>query len=85
MPSVAALKAAVGALWLLALASFFVAPASAASGYGRGLFWLLVVVHALECAIFLPRLRAAGGSLASHLAQTFVFGVAHVRSLPRRA
>ena len=47
-----------------------------------GVFWILVVVHAVECAVFLPRLRAAGGSLANHLVQTFLFGIAHVSTLP---
>lgn len=78
-----ALKAGVALLWLLALASFFVAPSSTPSGIGRRLFGFLVVVHAVECAVFLPRLRAAGGSLAAHLAQTFAFGIVHVRTLPR--
>jgi uncharacterized protein YhhL (DUF1145 family) len=79
------LKPAVVAIWLWGLASFFVAPASAVSGVGRLVFWILVVVHAIECVVFLPRLRAAGGSLAGHVLQTFLFGVVYVRSLPDTA
>lgn len=76
------LKAAIGAVWIWGIVSFFVATGSAVSAAGRFVFWLFVVVHAVECVVFLPRLRAAGGSLGQHLVQTFLFGVAHVRSLP---
>lgn len=76
-------KLAVAALWLFGVGSFLVAPESAVAGIGRKLFVALVVVHAAECAIFLPRLRAAGGSLPAHLLQTFLFGIAHVSTLPK--
>jgi uncharacterized protein YhhL (DUF1145 family) len=76
-------KALVAALWLFGIGSFFVAPETAAAGIGRKLFLALVLAHALECAIFLPRLRTAGGSLPNHLLQTFVFGIAHVSTLPK--
>lgn len=76
-------KGMVALLWLWGLLSFLVAPDSAFSVMGRFLFWILAVLHAIECLLFLPRLRAAEGSLAGHLVQTFVFGVAHVRGLPQ--
>ena len=44
-------------------------------------FWLLVVAHAVECLVFLPKLRATGGSFARHLVQTMLFGVFHLREL----
>ena len=40
----------------------------------------LLIVHAIECLVFLPRLRAAGGSLGHHLVQTLLFGFLHVRA-----
>ena len=31
--------------------------------------------------MFLPKLRAAGGSLGHHLVQTMLFGILHARNL----
>lgn len=70
------------ALWL-ACAAAFVMPETQWSSMGRRLFVGLVVVHAIEAAVFLPRLRAAGGSLGSHVVQTLLFGFVHLRTLPR--
>ena len=74
-------KIVVGALWLWSIACLL-APGLPLASAGRLLFWILVVVHAVECVVFLPRLRAAGGSLGNHLVQTFLFGIAHVSTLP---
>ena len=74
-------KPAVAVLWLLCIAAFFVAPASTVSSFGRGLFWLLAVVHAIECAVFFPVLRKAPGPLLRHLLRTFVFGILYVRDV----
>jgi len=77
-------KIALLLLWI-ACAAAFVLPASGWSVPGQRLFIGLAVVHAIECAVFLPRLRAAGGSLTQQLVQTFLFGVVHVRTLPAKA
>jgi uncharacterized protein YhhL (DUF1145 family) len=74
-------RIAVLVLWLALLAAFLVSSSPLAS-VGRAVFVLLVVVHAIECVVFLPRLRKAPGSLAGHLLQTLVFGIVHVRELP---
>jgi uncharacterized protein YhhL (DUF1145 family) len=74
-------RLAVLSLWLISLAGFIIAPNSSLAGYGRLLFWVLLAAHVVECAVFLPKLRAAGGSLASHLGQTLVFGVVHVQEI----
>jgi len=76
------LKPAVLALWALSLASFFL-PESSLAFWGRRLFFGLAIVHAIECVVFLPRLRRAPGSLAHHLVQTFLFGIVHAGNLPR--
>jgi uncharacterized protein YhhL (DUF1145 family) len=78
-------KLAVIALWLVAAASFLLPEGSSLAYWGHRLFFGLVIVHAIECLVFLPRLRAAGGSLANHLWNTFVFGVVHVHTVPRTA
>jgi len=74
-------KLVVGAVWLLCLVAFFLPDTSALALPGRRLFYGLLIVHAIECLVFLPRLRAAGGSLARHLVQTLLFGLFHVRTL----
>jgi uncharacterized protein YhhL (DUF1145 family) len=72
-------------VWLVAIGGFFIAPASTISGLARILFWFLAVAHAIECGVFLPKLRAAGGSLGQHLVQTFFFGIVHVKELEAAA
>ena len=80
--SLSAAKWTVLAAWLLGALAFLGPRESAIAGFGRGIFWLLAAVHAVECLVFLPRLRRAPGSLAGHLRQTFLFGILHVRDLP---
>lgn len=75
------MKNAVLILWAVCIAAFFVPESSALAVPGPRLFWGLVIVHAIECAVFLPKLRRAGGSLANHLAQTMVFGFFHAREV----
>ena len=74
------MKNAIVVVWVACLAAFFL-PASAWTVPGQRLFWAILVVHAIECVAFLPRLRRAGGSLGNHLAQTLLFGYVHVRGV----
>ena len=74
-------KVVVGILWAYCALSF-VAPLPLA-GIGRLLFWVLLITHAVACAVLLPRLRAAGGSLAHHIVQVMIWGVLHWRTLPK--
>jgi hypothetical protein len=74
-------KVIVVVVWLLFLSCFFVATSSTVSFLGRMGFWLMAVTHVVECAVFLPRLRRAQGSLASHLLGTLLFGFLHVRDV----
>ena len=77
-------KALTLAIWGICAASFFVAPeGSALARWGPVVFWVMGAAHVLEALVFLPRLRAAEGSLGSHLLQTLLFGMFHVRSLPQ--
>lgn len=75
------MKVAVIVLWIACLAAFFLPESSALAVPGQRLFWGLVIVHAIECVVFLPKLRRAGGSLANHLVQTMIFGVFHARNV----
>ena len=68
-------------VWIACLAIMLFAPATQAALAARAVFWIMLVAHVVECVVFLPRLRRAGGSLASHLLQTLVFGVFHLRTL----
>lgn len=77
-------KIAVLLGWLWGAASLFgpmLGLAVPGARYGVWLFWFLVIAHAVECVVFLPKLRRAGGSLAAQLVQTLVFGIVHVRTL----
>ena len=75
------MKHAVLVLWAACLAAFFLPATSPFAVPGQRLFWGLMIVHAIECVVFLPRLRRAGGSLAHHLVQTMIFGMFHARSV----
>lgn len=74
------MKIALILVWIVCAAAF-VLPEAAWTVPARRLFIALIVVHAVECVAFLPRLRAAGGSLGQHVAQTMLFGFLHLRTL----
>jgi uncharacterized protein YhhL (DUF1145 family) len=78
-------KLVVALVWLASAGTFLLPAADPWSATGRTIFFAMLAVHALEAIVFLPRLRAAGGSLAGHLAQTLLFGFLHVGRLPREA
>ena len=73
------------ALWPVCAAGFIVGVDSTLAWVGRAVFWILLVAHAAECLVFLPRLRDAGGSLPGHIGQTMLFGVLHIRELPKQS
>ena len=75
-----AVKPALIVLWIACFVSLFL-PESSLVVWGQRLFWGLLIVHAIECVVFLPKLRAAGGSLGHHLVQTMLFGILHARNL----
>jgi uncharacterized protein YhhL (DUF1145 family) len=74
-------KIGVAVIWIACLASFLAEPGSTAGQIGRVVFWVLVVVHAIECAAFSRLLKRAPGSLGRHLVETFVFGMFHVKEV----
>jgi uncharacterized protein YhhL (DUF1145 family) len=75
------MKVAVLVLWAACIAAFFLPATSSLAVPGQRLFWGLLIVHAIECVVFLPKLRRAGGSLAHHLVQTMLFGILHARNV----
>lgn len=75
------LKLGVAAAWVFAIGGMLLFAGSALGTIGRVLFSILVVVHAIECVVFLPKLKQAPGGLGSNLVQVFLFGVAHMREL----
>ncbi|MEB2343598.1 MAG: DUF1145 domain-containing protein [Deltaproteobacteria bacterium] len=76
-------KLLVAIVWLVTGWAFLLPPSHPWTTVGRGVLVFMLAVHAIEALVFLPRLRAAGGSLASHLARTLLFGFLHVGGLPR--
>jgi len=69
------------ATWAFCLGSFFIAPESTIAGLGRLVFWGMAAIHVIEFLIFLPAIRRAGGSLASHFAQILAFGFLHLQEI----
>jgi hypothetical protein len=67
--------------WAFCFGSFFIAPESTIAGLGRLVFWGMAAIHVIEFAIFLPAIRRAGGSLASHFAQILAFGFLHLQEI----
>lgn len=79
-------KVLVGLTWLFCLGSLFFAPPGSWAGvYGPRILGFLVVAHAIECVVFLPKLRKLPGSLGHHLVQTMLFGILHLRSVEASA
>ena len=70
-------------IWLLLLAAVLLPGTAVMFTVGRWLFWILLAAHAIECLLFLPRMRRAPGSLAGHLINTMLFGAFHIKTLPR--
>ena len=77
-----AMKTVIACVWLFALGSFLIGTHTQLAGIGRITFWGLCVAHAIECIVFLPKLKKAPGPLGHHLWQTFLYGFFHVWSLP---
>jgi len=71
------LKIGVIATWLVAATGFLFPPETTFGTVGRALFWLLIVVHAVECAVFYGTLKRTGRPIAFELLQTMLFGVIH--------
>lgn len=75
-------KIVIGATWLFATACFFpVFQSQEFVVFGQTLFWVLAVVHAVECVAFLGVLRKSPRPLVGELWQTFLFGIVHVSIL----
>ncbi|MFP8873271.1 MAG: hypothetical protein VCB42_01765 [Myxococcota bacterium] len=69
-------------VWVLAIAGFFVAPETGLASIARWVFWILLGAHVIECIVFREKVNAAPGSMASKIANTLVFGVLYLQTLP---
>lgn len=70
-------------LWLAGIASFIVVMPDPLGLVFNWVAIALVVVHTLEGFVFASRIMKAEGNKAWHFLQLFIFGVAHVRTLPK--
>jgi hypothetical protein len=77
-------KAVVTVLWLLLAASFFMAPSTLRT-VGQWFFWLMLVGHAVECAIYWPTLRASGKPLAGQVLLTLLYGYIQYQEVKQAA
>jgi hypothetical protein len=71
------IKIVIIATWLAAAAGFLLPPASTFGELGRTLFFLLLAIHAIECACFIGALRRTGRPLLFEIANTLFFGAIH--------
>ena len=78
-------KLAILAIYAVIVAVAIVMGGSTAGTFATGLLLLLAVAHLVEMMIFYKRCKEAGGSLAGHMLQMFLFGVFHIRELKGRA
>ncbi len=70
-------KLLVAVTWFAAAAGFLFPPSSTFGQLGRLLFFLLLGVHTIECAVFYPTLKRTGRPVGLELARTLFYGVAH--------
>lgn len=68
-------------VWLLCVVSFFLPADFRAASIGRSLFWLMLILHAIECVAFRSTLRVAPGGFSHNVMQTMVFGLFHLREV----
>jgi len=74
-------KLLVAVVWIFSARAFLLPEGDPFAATGRTIFFAMLAVHGIECLAFLPRLRAAGGSFAGHVAQTLLFGFLHLGPL----
>ncbi len=70
-------KLLVGVTWFAGAAAFLFPASSTYGQLGRMLFYVLLGVHAVECAVFFRTLKQTGRPLGLELAQTLLYGVIH--------
>lgn len=69
-------------VWLFLAGSFFFPLYDWPSGpTARLAFWGMLAAHAVECAVFLPVLRASGRPLPGQFARVLLYGFLHASSL----
>ena len=73
-------KGALIVLWVFAAASFFM-PAGSMRGFGQFIFWVMLVAHAAECALFWRVLRRTGKPILGQSIQILLFGVVHYQTI----
>ena len=78
-------KLAILAAYAVLIAVAILMVGSTAATFATGLLLLLAVAHLVEMAVFYQRCQAAGGSMAGHMLQVFLFGVFHVKEIKAAA
>jgi hypothetical protein len=70
-------KLIVLATWFAGAASFLLPPETTLGSAGRALFWMLLVVHSLECVFFYKTLRQTDRPLGFEILQALFYGAIH--------
>ncbi|MCA9720430.1 MAG: hypothetical protein H6713_27465 [Myxococcales bacterium] len=76
-------KRAVLIVWIASLIALYLGSGWVETA-GRAVLWILLVSHAVECAMNLALFRRAGGSMTNHLVQTMIYGYTYWMPLKRR-
>ena len=74
-------KISLLAIYVVLVALAILQAGTATGDWSLNILIILAVVHVLECAIFFRVVKAAGGSLAQHLLNVFLFGIIHVNEI----
>lgn len=61
------------------------AAGSTAGTWALNILLILAVAHIVEMGVFYKRCKQAGGSLAVHLCNVFLFGIFHIKEIEKTA
>jgi uncharacterized protein YhhL (DUF1145 family) len=77
-------KVVVTIVWVLLAASFLIGP-SPLRTVAQVLFWLMLVGHGVECAVYWPTLRSSGKPLLGQVLLTLLYGYIQYQVLKQAA
>lgn len=70
-------KIGVLVIWLVSGYCVLAGGESLLATLGRIVFWLMLVVHAIEFVVMRPVFERSGGSMLHHFVQTLLYGLFH--------
>lgn len=77
-----AMKSLILIAWVALAVVAVIAAGSTAGNVALWIMGALVLAHLVEMVVFFKRCQGAGGSMAIHMVNVFLFGVFHIKELP---